>query len=77
MSRADYKKVIITMPARMIEFLDSIGQKSRRTHGYKVANTEIVRALITASKKLKINFEGLKSEEELVARILEAAKAFK
>ncbi len=76
MSRAEFKKVTITMPATTLEFLETIGQRSRRTGGYKIAKTEIVRAMVTACKKLNVDFTMVKSEKDIANRILEAAKNY-
>ena len=76
MSRADFKKVTITMPSTTLEYLETIGQRSRRTGGYKIAKTEIVRAMVTACKKLSVDFSSVKSEKDIASRILEAARVY-
>lgn len=74
--KADFKKVIITMPNHMVEYLETIGQFSRRTGGFKIAKTEIVRALIKVLKMVDINCETIQSEKEIELRILDALKAY-
>jgi len=76
MSRAEFKKVTVTMPSTALEYLETIGQRSRRTGGYKIAKTEIVRAMVSACKKMNVDFSNLKSEKDITARILEAAKEY-
>ncbi len=64
------------MPVEMIEFLESIGQKSHRSNGLKVAKTEVVRATISAFKKIGIDVTGLQNAKDLEKRAILAAKSY-
>jgi hypothetical protein len=67
----------IPMTENQIKFLDELGMEAKRTGGYKLAKTVIIRACLEALKKLPINLRGVKTEKDLTERILEAAKRYK
>jgi hypothetical protein len=72
MSKENYLRVPITMPAEMFSYLESVSIKSKMTGGHKLANTEIVRACVMAMMDLDVNVTGVKDEEELKNRIMAA-----
>lgn len=65
-------RVPITMTEKMINYMESLSMKSKVTGGHKLPNTAIVRACVKAAMDLDIDPTGLKNEEELKARIMEA-----
>ena len=72
MSKENYLRVPITMPAEMFSYLESVSIKSKMTGGHKLANTEIVRACVMAMMDLDVDVAGVKDEEELKIRIMAA-----
>jgi len=72
MGKEDYLRVPITMPEEMFTYLESVSVKSKVTGGRKLANTAIVRACVMAMMDLNVDVNGVKDEEELKERILEA-----
>ena len=67
----------IPMTENQIKFLDELGMEAKRTGGYKLAKTVIIRACLEVLKKLNINLQGVKTEKDLTERILEAVKKHK
>ncbi len=72
MSKENYLRVPITMPEEMFAYLESVSIKSKVSGGRKLANTAIVRASIMAMMDLDIDVNGVKDEEELKERIMQA-----
>ncbi|MGM0366676.1 MAG: hypothetical protein ACQEP5_09110 [Actinomycetota bacterium] len=75
--KQDYFRVPITMPSSMVSFLENMGIECKRSGGHKIANTEIVRSAIRLLMDLDIDITGIKSEEELEARIKDAARRYR
>ena len=75
--KQDYFRIPITMPSEMVSFLENLGIECKRSGGHKLANTEIVRTLIRMMMDLDVDLSWIKTEEELEARIKEAAKRYK
>ena len=75
--KQDYFRVPITMPSNMVSFLENLGIECKKSGGHKVANTEIVRALIKLLMDLDVDLSGIKSEEELESRLKDAARRYK
>jgi hypothetical protein len=71
-SKENYLRVPITMPAEMFSYLESVSIKSKMTGGHKLANTEIVRACVMAMMDLDVDVDGVRDEEELKNRIIAA-----
>lgn len=72
-----YTKKTMTMPDSMLVHLETIGQISNRTGGHKLAKTEIVRAMVTAMSKMKIDVTGLKNRKDLDERIMASIRAYR
>lgn len=75
--KQDYFRVPITMPSGMVSFLENLGIECKRAGGHKIANTEIVRTLIKLLMDLDVDLSGVKTEEELEARLKDAARRYK
>lgn len=65
-------RVPITMTEKMINYMEALSMKSKVTGGHKLPNTAIVRACVKAAMDLDIDATGLKNEDELKTRIMEA-----
>ena len=72
------KKITITMNSDMIRFLKEFSESIREQNGFALGMTTIVRSLISVLGELenKIDFHGIKSQEELTQRIIAAIKAY-
>ncbi|MBM3705179.1 MAG: hypothetical protein FJW66_01500 [Actinobacteria bacterium] len=75
--KQDYFRVPITMPSSMVSFLENFGIECKKAGGHKIANTEIVRAMIRLLMDLDVDLAVIKTEEELENRIKDAAKRYK
>jgi len=75
--KQDYFRVPITMPSSMVSYLENLGIECKRAGGHKIANTEIVRAMIRLLMDLDVDLAAIKTEEELESRVKEAARRYK
>ena len=75
--KQDYFRVPITMPSSMVSYLENLGIECKRAGGHKIANTEIVRAMIRLLMDLDVDIAAIKTEEELESRVKEAARRYK
>jgi len=73
-SKADYFRVPLTLPKELDLFLQKIGTEAKVRGGFKLAKTTIIRALVKAMMELDVDLVGVKDEEELKRRILNALK---
>jgi hypothetical protein len=65
-------RVPITMTEKMINYMEALSMKSKVTGGHKLPNTAIVRACVKVAMDLDIDVTGIKDENELKMRIMEA-----
>ena len=75
--KQDYFRVPITMPSDMVSYLENLGIQCKKSGGHKIANTMIVRSAIRLVMALEPDISMVKTEEELEARLKEAAKKYK
>ena len=79
--RSDVEKgmnrVPVTINKEMEEWLYRLSLQIKETGGYKLPKSYIIRSLLNAVMKLKINTKGIKTEKELTQNITEAMKKFK
>jgi hypothetical protein len=74
-NRGQYRKVSITLPKDLENFLDEVRKAIRDRTGRSITRTEIVRAAIELIREKKINYnEDIHDEKDLL-RLLK--KAFK
>ena len=67
-------KIIVAVSDEAIDWFYELSKTMKESGGYKLPRSYIVRALINTCMKLDINVKGIKTEEELEERILEAVK---
>ncbi len=67
-------RVPISITKDMERWLQNLANEMKSSGGYKLPKSYIIRALLDAAMTLKIDVSGVKSEEELVKRILSAIK---
>ncbi|MCL6473098.1 MAG: hypothetical protein K6T91_09885 [Firmicutes bacterium] len=77
MGKENYLRVPITMPEEMFAYLESVSIKSKISGGRKLANTAIVRACVAAMMDLEVDVNGVKDEDELKERIMNAQSSRK
>jgi len=70
-------RIPITVTMEMDEWLHKLSSKMKVSDGYKLPKSYIVRSIINAMMNLDIDVDGIKSEEELEKRIIEAIKKHK
>ncbi|MDD5236556.1 MAG: hypothetical protein PHU91_02710 [Candidatus Omnitrophica bacterium] len=70
-------RVPISITKEMESWLQDLSSKMKSSGGYKLPKSYIIRALLDAAMSLKIDVSQVKTEEELVERILKAIKQYK
>jgi hypothetical protein len=70
-------RVPISIRREMEVWLRDLGNEMKSSGGYKLPKSYVIRALLDALKKLNIDVSGVKTEEELSKRILNAIKHYK
>lgn len=72
--KSEYIRVNLTLPDELDRVLQELGNDARAAGGYKIPKTMIMRALIRMLMTLDIDPSGVKTEDELLERILKATK---
>jgi len=65
----------VSLNKSQICFLDGISKTCKFTGGRKLTRASIIRALLRVGKKLDIDVNGVKTEEELKEKILASFRA--
>jgi hypothetical protein len=60
----------VALSKKQICFLDRISKESKFSGGRKLSRTSVLRAILKAGKKLKIDLSEVRCEKELKERIL-------
>jgi hypothetical protein len=72
--KSEYIRVNLTLPDELDRVLQELGNDARATGGYKLPKTMIMRALVRLLMTLDLDPSGVKTEDELLERILQAVK---
>ncbi len=72
--KSEYIRVNLTLPDELDRVLQELGNDARATGGYKLPKTMIMRALVRLIMTLDVDLSGVKTEDELLERILQAIK---
>ena len=72
--KSEYIRVNLTLPDELDRVLQELGNDTRAAGGYKIPKTMIMRALVRLLMTLNIDPSGIKTEDELLERILQAVK---
>ena len=72
--KSEYIRVNLTLPDQLDRVLQELGNDARATGGYKVPKTMIMRALVRLLMSLNVDPSGVKTEDELLERIVQAVK---
>lgn len=75
--RKDLFRVPISITRDMESWLQELSNRMKASGGYKLPKSYIIRSLLDAARNLKIDVSGVKTEDELKKRILEAIKRHK
>jgi len=75
--RKNLFRIPISITKDMESWLQSLGNTMKATGGYKLPKSYVLRSLLNAAMELGIDVSGVKTEEELEERILEAIKRYK
>lgn len=76
-SKADYRRVPITMPKGMYTYMLKLGTKSEETGGKKLQITWIVRCALKVIMDMDLDVSNINSEKELESRIKETLRKYK
>ena len=71
--KSEYIRVNLTLPDELDRVLQELGNNARATGGYKIPKTMIMRALVRLLMRLDVDPSGIRTEDELLERILQAA----
>lgn len=78
--RSEVRKGLFRIPLsitkEMESWLQSLSSEMKATGGYKLPKSYILRSLINAMMKLKIDVSGVKTEAELEKRFSDAIKDY-
>lgn len=72
--KSEYIRVNLTLPDELDRVLQDLGNDARATGGYKLPKTMIMRALVRLLMSLDVDPSGVKTEEELLDRIVQATR---
>ena len=70
-------RIPISITKGMDFWLQKLSSEMKSSGGYKLPKSYIIRALLDAAMSLRIDVSGVKTEEELIERILKAIKHHK
>jgi len=70
-------RVPISITKEMEAWLQDLSSQMKSSGGYKLPKSYIIRALIDAAMELKVDVSEVKTEDELVKRILDAIKHYR
>ena len=69
-------RVPISITREMELWLQTLSNEMKATGGYKLPKSYVIRSMINALMKLKIDVSGVKSEKDLEEKIIEAIKKY-
>ncbi len=72
--KSEYFRINLTLPEALDRFLEEVGMEAKATKGYKLPKTLIVRALVRMMGEMDVDVSGVKTEEELIERLLQAPR---
>ena len=70
--KSEYIRVNLTLPDELDRVLQELGNDARATGGYKLPKTMIMRALVRLLMTLDVDPSGIKTEDELLQRLVQA-----
>ncbi len=73
--RPGYRQTTIILPKEQLKWLAEAALMSTNDDGIVSNKTTIIKALIDVARDVRLNLSGLKSEEEISERLIEAVKS--
>ncbi|MCB4791247.1 MAG: hypothetical protein LHV68_05105 [Elusimicrobia bacterium] len=70
-------RIPLTLSKEVDEWLYHISSEMKSRGGYKLPRTYIIRCIVRAAMKLKLDLNEIKDEKELEKRIITAIKKYK
>ena len=67
-------RVVAFLDREEMDYLDKLGKDALFSTGSKLPRTKIILALVDLIKKLNINGEGIRTEEDIIQKILNSIK---
>ena len=64
-------KVVAYLSRKEMDFLERLGKEAIFSTGHRVSREDIISALIESAMELKLSAKGIKTKEELVAKLVE------
>lgn len=75
--KKDLRKVTITISDEALDWFYELSKMMKKKKGYKLPRSYIIRALINVFMKLDIKVEGVRTENGLGERILDAIRKYR
>ncbi|MEW6088496.1 MAG: hypothetical protein AB1498_09370 [bacterium] len=75
--RKDLIRIPVTITPEIDDWLENLRSTMRRSGGYRLPKSYILRAILDAMMDLKIDVMGIKEEKDLRVRVSEAVAAYK
>lgn len=72
--KSRYFRINLTLPDALDRFLEEVGIEAKAGGGYKLPKTMILRALVRLMAELDVDVDGVRTEEELLDRLVAAVK---
>jgi len=73
--RPGYRQTTIVLPKEQLKWLAEAALRSTNDDGIVSNKTTIIKALIDVARDVRLDLSGIKSEEEIAERLIEAVKA--
>jgi len=74
--RKDLFRISLAIPKDAEAWLQSLSNEMKATGGYKLPKSYILRSVLAAMMRLKIDVSGVRSEAELEKRLLAAIRHY-
>ncbi len=75
--RKDLFRIPVTITPEIDEWLESLRSRMKKSGGYKLPKSYILRAILDSMMDLKIDVMGIKTEKDLKVRVSEAVAIYK
>lgn len=72
--KSRYFRLNLTLPEALDRFLEEVGIEAKAQGGYKLPKTLVLRALIRFMAELDVSVDGVRTEEELLRRLVAAKR---
>lgn len=75
--RKDLIRIPVTITPEVDEWLENLRSKMKKSGGYKLPKSYILRAILNAMMDLRIDVMGIKTEKDLNIKVCEAVEKYK